>query len=89
MKRVIAFCAIIAFAACLPAPSASARFRLGSPFDNSILRPPASVPHGRGAAAPLPRPKPGSVPQTAAAAQVTPPPPRTGGPVFPPVAPLE
>jgi hypothetical protein len=87
MKTVAVLCAVLAFAAC--APAASARIRLGSPFDGSILRPPASVPHGRGAATPLPRPKPVSVPQTAAAAQNTPPPPRAGGPVFPPVAPLE
>ena len=87
MKTVAVLCAVLAFAAC--APTASARIRLGSPFDGSILRPPASVPHGRGAATPLPRPKPVSVPQTAAAVQNTPPPPRAGGPVFPPVAPLE
>ena len=87
MKTMAVFCAVLAFAAC--APAASARIRLGSAFDGSILRPPASIPHGRGAAAPLPRPKPASVPQTAAAVQNTPPPPRAGGPVFPPVAPLE
>jgi hypothetical protein len=89
MKRVIAFCAVIAFTACGPALSASARTRLANPFDGSILRPPASIPHGRGATAPLPRPKPATDPQTAAAAQTTPPPPPAGGPVFPPVAPLE
>jgi hypothetical protein len=87
MRTVLVFCAILTFAASVP--TASARMRLANPFDGAIVRPPASIPHVRGAAAPLPRPKPVSVPQTAAAAQSPPAHPPAGGPVFPPVAPLE
>ncbi len=87
MKAMVVFCAVLTFAAAMP--TASARTRLANPFDGSILRPPASIPHVRGAGTPVPRPKPVSVPQTAAAAQTAPPAPPAGGPVFPPVAPLE
>jgi len=82
MKKVIAFCAVLTFAAFGSATLAAAR----NPFDGYILRPPGSIPHGRGtraAAAPVPRPKPVSAPANPAGA--TP----HGAVVFPPVAPLE
>jgi hypothetical protein len=81
MKTVMACCAVLAFACCEPA--AAAPPNAFNPFDSSILRPPASVPHGRGvraATAPLPRPKPVSAPRTA---------PAPGASLFPPVTPLE
>jgi hypothetical protein len=82
MKSVIACCAVFAFACWAPATPASAR----SFFDGTILRPPASIPHGRGlhaAAAPLPRAKPLTSPHVAPATA-------SAGPlVFPPVQPLE
>jgi hypothetical protein len=86
MKKVIAFCAVLTFAACGSAASAPARTSAFNPFDGSVLRPPAAIPHGRGmraAAAPLPRPKPVTAPANTPAAA-------PAGPlVFPPVAPLE
>jgi hypothetical protein len=85
MRTVIACCAVLTFAYCGPALSAPPSSAL-TPFDGYIMRPPASVPHGRGvraAAAPLPRPKPVSAPRPAPAA------PPSGSLVFPPVTPLE
>jgi hypothetical protein len=84
MKSVIACCAVLIFACCGAATSASAR----NLFDGYILRPPASIPHGRGihaAAAPLPRAKP----LTAAHAEPVPAAASAGPLVFPPVQPLE
>jgi hypothetical protein len=84
MKSVIACCAVLTFACCGAATSASAR----NLFDGYILRPPASIPHGRGmhaAAAPLPRAKPVTPPRAApepVAASAAP-------LAFPPVQPLE
>jgi len=86
MSKVIAFCAALTFAACGTALPAHARAKFANPFDSSILRPPASIPHTRGttaAAAPLPRPKPVSARQIAPVAAPS------AGPVFPPVTPLE
>jgi hypothetical protein len=84
MKSVIACCAVFAFACCGATISASAR----NPFDGYILRPPASIPHGRGihaAAAPLPRAKPVTAPHAAPAPAAA----STGSLGFPPVQPLE
>jgi hypothetical protein len=84
MKTVMACCAVLTFACC--GPVASAPPGALTPFDGYILRPPASIPHGRGAhsaAAPLPRPKPVSAPRSAPAATAS------GPIVFPPVTPLE
>jgi len=84
MKTVMACCAVLTFACC--GPAVSAQRNAFNPFDGYILRPPASIPHGRGtrtAAAPLPRPKPVSAPRAAPVAAPT------GALVFPPVAPLE
>ena len=85
MRTVIACCAVLTFACCGPAAAAPPSSAL-TPFDGYILRPPASIPHGRGthaAAAPLPRPKPVSAPRAAPAATAS------GPLVFPPVTPLE
>ena len=84
MRTVIACCAVFTFASCGPAAAAPRAF---NPFDGYVVRPPASVPHGRGAraaAAPLPRPKPVSAPRTAPVTWPT-----TGPLAFPPVTPLE
>jgi hypothetical protein len=84
MKSVIVCCAVLTFACCAPATSASAR----NAFDGYILRPPASIPHGRGIradAAPLPRAKP----VTATPAAPVPAAASAGPLSFPPVAPLE
>jgi hypothetical protein len=84
MKTVIACCAVLTFAYC--GPAASAPPSAFNPFDGHLLRPPASIPHGRAAraaSAPLPRPKPVSAPRTAPVAAPS-------GPLaFPPVTPLE
>ena len=84
MKIVFACCAFLTFACCGAATSASAR----NPFDGYILRPPASIPQGRGihaAAAPLPRAKPVTTPHAAPMPATV-----SAGPlVFPPVQPLE
>jgi hypothetical protein len=83
MRIAMACCAVLAFAC---GPAASAPPSAFSPFDGHILRPPASIPHGRtarAAAAPLPRPKPVTAPRTAPAATAS------GPLVFPPVTPLE
>ena len=90
MKTVIACCAVLTFACCGPAVSAPPSSAL-TPFDGYILRPPASIPHGRGthtAATPVPRPKPVSTPRTAPAASASGAAP-TGPLSFPPVTPLE
>ena len=84
MRTVTACCAVLAFACC--GPAAAAPPSAFNPFDGHILRPPVSIPHGRGAraaAAPLPRPKPVTAPRTAPAATAS------GPLVFPPVTPLE
>ena len=83
MKSVFAYCAVLTFVCCAVVTSAPAR----SAFDGYILRPPASIPHGRGihaATAPLPRAKPVAAPRAAAPAAAP-----AGPLVFPPVAPLE
>ena len=85
MKTVIACCAVLTFACC--APAASAPRTTFNPFDGHVVRPPASIPHARGLradAAPLPRPKPTSRPQTVPGAA-----PPLSPLVFPPVQPLE
>ena len=88
MKSVFACCAVLTFACCPPTLSAPARSNLGNPFDGYILRPPASIPHGRGVradAAPLPRAKPVTAPRAAPVPAAA-----SAGPLsFPPVAPLE
>jgi hypothetical protein len=82
MKSVIAYCAVVTLACCAPAASAPPR-TAETPFDGYILRPPASIPHVRADATPLPRPKPVS------GARTTPVAAPTGPLVFPPVTPLE
>jgi hypothetical protein len=84
MRTVIACCAVLTFACCgLAAAAPPSAF---NPFDGYVVRPPASIPHGRAArsaAAPLPRPKPVSAPRSAPVAAPS-------GPLaFPPVTPLE
>ena len=86
MKNVFAYCAVLTFVCCAPAMSAPGRSNLGNRFDGYVIRPPASIPHGRGihaAAAPFPRAKPVAAPGPAPAAA------STGPLAFPPVAPLE
>jgi hypothetical protein len=84
MKSVMACCAVLTFACCGPAVSAPRS--AFNPFDGYVLRPPASIPHGRGiraAMAPLPRPKPVDAPRAAPVAAPS-------RPIeFPPVTPLE
>jgi hypothetical protein len=84
MKSVLACCAVLTFAACGPAAAAPAHTSAFNPFDRSVVRPPAAIPHGRGThAAPLPRPKPVAAPRSAPAT------PGGGASAFPPVATLE
>jgi len=88
MKSVIACCAVLTFTCCAPAISAPGRSNLGDPFGGYILRPPASIPYGRGmraAAAPFPRAKPVTAPRAAPVPAAA-----SAGPLsFPPVQPLE
>jgi hypothetical protein len=76
MRFVVAFCAVLVSVDCGPALSAPTRAKVAAnPFDDVVVRPPASIPHVRPAHAPLPRPKPAAA--TSSAIQ------------FPPVTPLE